>query len=151
MPMNKQRGFSMIEALIALLILAIGLLGMASLMMTSMKSNQSAAMRNQASWLAYDIIERMRLNSDLATNFDSYVTTAATAAPADPNCKTNSCSAANVAVQDLYEWKTQLAGAGLTGSVARAGNAYTVSVFWQEDSSTACPANQCSFILRANL
>jgi type IV pilus assembly protein PilV len=69
---NKQNGFTMIELLIALLILAVGLFGMASLMMTSMKSNQSAAMRSQASWLAYDIVERMRLNSDVATSSDSY-------------------------------------------------------------------------------
>lgn len=153
MPMTTkmQRGFSMIEVLIALLILAIGLFGMASLMMTSMKSNQSASMRSQATWLAYDIFERMRLNSNVATSSTSYVTAAATAAPNDPNCKSSGCSTTNIAVQDLFEWKTQLVQAGLTGSIARAGNAYTVSIFWQEDSSTACPASQCSFVLRADL
>ncbi|MDX1725241.1 MAG: type IV pilus modification protein PilV [Pseudomonas sp.] len=153
---KKQNGFTMIELLIALLILAVGLLGMASLMMTSMKSNQSAAMRSQASWLAYDIIERMRLNSDVATLTSNYLIAAADAAPADPNCKANGCSANNVATLDLLEWKTQLGQAGLTGGVTRVGNnAYTVSISWQEDSSTACaPINgipQCSFILRADL
>ncbi|QKE64490.1 type IV pilus modification protein PilV [Aquipseudomonas campi] len=153
MPMiaRKQNGFSLIEVLIALLILAIGLFGMASLMMTSMKSNQSASMRSQASWLAYDIFERMRLNSDVATSSSSYVIATNAAAPTDPNCKTSGCSETNVAVQDLFEWKTQLVQSGLTGSVTRTGNAYTVSIFWQEDSSTACPANQCSFVLRADL
>ena len=100
---KKQNGFTMVELLIALLILAVGLLGMASLMMTSMKSNQSAAMRSQASWLAYDIIERMRLNSDVATLTPNYLI-AADAAPADPNCKANGCSADNVATLDLFEW-----------------------------------------------
>lgn len=153
MPMTarKQNGFSMIEVLIALLILAIGLFGMASLMMTSMKSNQSAAVRSQASWLAYDIFERMRLNSAIAINSGNYVTAASAGVPANPNCKSSGCSATNVAAQDLFEWKTQLVQSGLTGSVARTGNAYTVSIFWQEDSSTACPANQCSFVLRADL
>lgn len=151
MTVRKQNGFSLIEVLIALLILAIGLFGMASLMMTSMKSNQSASMRSQASWLAYDMFERMRLNSDIAINSSSYVTAANAAAPSNPNCKSSGCSATNVAVQDLFEWKTQLVQSGLTGAVARTGNAYTVSIFWQEDSSTACPANQCSFVLRADL
>jgi type IV pilus assembly protein PilV len=116
-----------------------------------MQSNQSAAVRSQASWLAYDIIERMRLNGTVATQTDNYVITAATPAPADPGCKANGCSANNVATLDLFEWKTQLTQSNLTGSVARAGNAYTVSIFWQEDSSTACAANQCSFVLRADL
>jgi type IV pilus assembly protein PilV len=151
MTRNQQNGFSMIELLIALLILAVGLFGTASLMMTSMQSNQSAAVRSQASWLAYDIIERMRLNGTVATQTDNYVITAATPAPADPGCKANGCSANNVATLDLFEWKTQLTQSNLTGSVARAGNAYTVSIFWQEDSSTACAANQCSFVLRADL
>jgi len=153
---KKQNGFTMVELLIALLILAVGLLGMASLMMTSMKSNQSAAMRSQASWLAYDMIERMRLNNDVATQTPGYLIAATDAAPADPNCKANGCSANNVATLDLREWKTQLNQAALTGSVTRAGdNVYTVSISWQEDSSTACaPINevpQCSFILRADL
>lgn len=149
---KKQNGFTMVELLIALLILAVGLLGMASLMMASMKSNQSAAMRSQASWLAYDIIERMRLNSDVAAN---YLIAAADAAPADPNCKANGCSANNVATLDLREWKTQLGQVGLTGSITKPDDAYSVSIFWQGDSATACTpidgTPQCSFVLRAGL
>lgn len=149
---NKQNGFTMIELLIALLILAVGLFGMASLMMTSMKSNQSAAMRSQASWLAYDIVERMRLNSAVATSSDRYVITAAAVAPADPGCKANGCSPNNVAVLDLNEWKTQLGQAALTGSVIREGtNRYTVSIFWETDRAAGCLANQCSFTLMADL
>jgi len=149
---KKQNGFTMVELLIALLILAVGLLGMASLMMASMKSNQSAAMRSQASWLAYDIIERMRLNSDVAAN---YLIAAAEAAPADPNCKANGCSANNVAALDLREWKTQLGQVGLTGSITKPDDAYTVSISWQGDSAAACAridgTPQCSFVLRAGL
>lgn len=149
--MRTQDGFSLIELLIALLILAVGLLGMASLMMVSMKSNQSAAQRSQASWLAYDIIERMRLNTDTSTTSDAYLVAANAAIPADPACKATGCSSANTATLDRREWMTQLAQAGLTGVITRAGSAYTVTINWQEDSSTACPNQQCSFILRANL
>lgn len=149
---KRQTGFSLVELLIALLILAIGLLGMASLMMTSMKSNQSASMRSQASWLAYDIIERMRLNSTTAIQTNEYVITAAALTPANPNCKSTTCNAANIAKQDMFEWKTKLGDARLSGAVTHATNAYTVIISWQEDSSTACGvANQCSFTLRADL
>jgi type IV pilus assembly protein PilV len=154
---TRENGFSLIEVLIALLILAIGLLGTASLMLTSMKSNQSAYQRSQANWLAYDMAERMRLNRDLATSGDSYVITAATTLPSDPGCKAsaNGCSAANLALLDIREWMDQLTDAGVNGTVARASNAYTITISWQEDSSTACaPVNgipQCSFVLRVDL
>lgn len=152
---NRESGFSLIEVLIALVILAIGLLGMASLMLISMKSNQSAYQRSQANWLAYDIVERMRLNRGLATSGNSYVITAATATPGDPGCKAGGCTAANVASLDILEWKNQLAQAGVSGTVARNGTAYTVTISWQEDSSPACPVvngtPQCSFVLRADL
>lgn len=156
MPMNKceQSGFSMIELLIALLILAIGLFGMATLMMSSMKSNQNAAVRSQASWLAYDIIERMRLNANLAINNNNYVTGAADAVPANPGCKAAGCTAVNTAQTDLFEWKTLLAQAGLGGAIARAGNSYTVTITWQDintSDANACNLGQCSFILRADL
>ncbi|GLZ84049.1 type IV pilus modification protein PilV [Metapseudomonas resinovorans] len=152
----RENGFSLIEVLIALLVLAIGLLGMASLMLTSMKSNQSAYQRSQANWLAYDIAERMRLNRNVAITGNSYVVTTATATPSDPGCKANGCSATNVAQLDVHEWMTQLALAGVRGTVARLNtNQYTITISWQEDSSRACaPVNgtpQCSFVLRVNL
>jgi len=151
----QENGFSLIEVLIALLVLAIGLLGMASLMLTSMKSNQSAYQRSQANWLAYDIAERMRLNRDLAISGNSYVITAATTVPSDPGCKASGCSPANVALLDVREWMGQLNDAGINGTVARNGNEFTITVSWQEDSSTACAAvngiPQCSFVLRVDL
>ncbi|NQD91987.1 type IV pilus modification protein PilV [Pseudomonas sp. CrR25] len=151
----QERGFSLIEVLIALLVLAIGLLGMASLMLTSMKSNQSAYQRSQANWLAYDIAERMRLNRDLATSSGSYVITAATTMPEDPGCKASGCDAGDLARLDIREWMEQLDQAGVNGTVVRNGNAYTITLSWQEDSSTACPAvngtPQCSFVLRVDL
>lgn len=153
---TKQNGFSMIELLVALLILAIGLFGMASLMLTSMKSNQSAATRSQASWLAYDIIERMRLNVDQATTSNSYVIDTDDGAPNDPGCKANGCSAANAALLDLREWKVELGNAGLQGSVERAGNnQYSVTISWADAnlaaSTDAEAAITNSFTVRADL
>ncbi|WP_179061166.1 type IV pilus modification protein PilV [Pseudomonas taiwanensis] len=153
----KCRGFTLIEVLIALLVLAIGLLGMATLMMTSMKSNQSSFQRNQAVTLAYDFAERMRLNKTRATTTNDYVVTSATTIPSDPGCKSssNGCSLSNAATLDVREWLTSLGQAGLTGTASRNGNQYTITIIWLEDSSASCPrvnnVPQCSFALRVDL
>jgi len=64
MRINTEKGFSMIEILVALVILAIGLLGMATLMMNSLQTSQSAAWRSAATLAAYDLSERIRSNID---------------------------------------------------------------------------------------
>ncbi|MGN0927045.1 type IV pilus modification protein PilV [Ectopseudomonas mendocina] len=56
------RGFTLVEVMVAVVILAVGLLGMASLMARSQKSNESAYARSQATLMAYDYVERMRSN-----------------------------------------------------------------------------------------
>ena len=59
---SGQRGFSLLEVLIAVVVLSIGLLGLASLQATSLRMNQEALMRSQEAHLAYDMIDRMRAN-----------------------------------------------------------------------------------------
>ena len=60
---KKQQGFTLLEVLIALLVLSIGLLGLAALQTTGLRSNEMASMRTTSTMLAYDISERMRANS----------------------------------------------------------------------------------------
>ena len=59
---RASRGFTLIEALVALLALSIGLLGVAALQMTGLRQNLSASWRSQATYLSYDIIDRIRAN-----------------------------------------------------------------------------------------
>jgi len=59
---RQQRGFSLLEVLIATVVLSIGLLGLASLQTASLKNNNAALQRSQATIMAYDIIDAMRAN-----------------------------------------------------------------------------------------
>jgi type IV pilus assembly protein PilV len=122
-PPKNQAGFSMIEALVAILILAIGLLGLAFLQAQGLKFNTSAYARTQASILASDIIDRMRINAGEAT---VYATTSAS----------GTCDPTATTVQnDITCWSSLLAAAlpGGSGSIADlGGNAFTITVSWQE-------------------
>ncbi len=71
--LSRNSGFTLVEVLVALIILSVGLLSMATLMMASLQTSQSAYMRSQASLLTYDIVERMRANYDQATTTGAYV------------------------------------------------------------------------------
>ncbi|MFP5393688.1 MAG: type IV pilus modification protein PilV, partial [Gammaproteobacteria bacterium] len=60
--MVRQRGFSLIEIMVTLVVMSIGLLGLGGIILTSMKNNQSAEARTQATVLVNDILDRMRAN-----------------------------------------------------------------------------------------
>jgi len=60
--MKKHKGFTLIEVLVSMIVLAIGLLGLAGLQMSSLRNNLSAYHRSQATQLAYDMADRMRTN-----------------------------------------------------------------------------------------
>lgn len=105
-PRPRAAGFTLIEIMVAVLILAIGLLGVAGLEATGLRQNTSAYQRSQATLLAYDISERMRANLPGVTNGD-YNGAAGTQ---QTNCTTTQgCSSAQMAANDIYEWKQAVA------------------------------------------
>ena len=63
---TRLRGFTLIESLVALLIMSIGLLGVAALQLASLQANHGAFQRTQATFLVHDIVDRMRANRDAA-------------------------------------------------------------------------------------
>ena len=67
---QKQRGVGLIEVLVAAVIIAIGLLGLAGLQTRSLQMNQSSHYRSQANYYAYEIIDAMRINRDAAEDGD---------------------------------------------------------------------------------
>ncbi|WP_434679659.1 type IV pilus modification protein PilV [Pseudomonas sp. R1-18] len=61
---SRQRGMTLIEVLVSVLILAIGLLGAAAIQLNALKYTDSATMSSQASFIAYDMMDRIRANVD---------------------------------------------------------------------------------------
>lgn len=125
----RQGGFTLIEVLIAVLVLAIGLLGLAGLQATSLRFNHDAQLRSQATFLAYDMADRMRANRNaaLAGAYDSG--TAVTAC--DPAFVTPGGAMVD---QDLAEWRNQLAcflPRG-TGEIGLDVDVIVVTIIWNE-------------------
>lgn len=158
MRMRKQlQGFTLIEVLVSLLILAVGLLGMASLMTTSMHSSHNAYSRNEASLLAYDIADRMRLNRELAISGNAYVLNEDDE-PAAADCGDDGCSAEEQAQLDLNHLYSELQSnlPGGTVQIARAAtNQYSIILSWPstfratDDDDTV--TETLSFTLRVDL
>ena len=94
---SGQRGFTLVETLVALVVLSVGLLGVAALQLTSLRNNRGAHMRSQAATLSYEIMDRMRANRTAAV--DGLYVVAMGAAPAG----------GTLAARDLIAWKNQLA------------------------------------------
>lgn len=133
--LRSDGGFTLIEVLVALLVLSIGLLGLAMLQVTGMKFNSDAYLRTQSTYLAYDIIDRLRANQD-AIGTDKYV---ASARPTGtiPNCDTTECDSTKLAIYDLDRWYGKLHAVlprnpSSDSSITRTGNKYTITIRWME-------------------
>jgi type IV pilus assembly protein PilV len=107
---SRSLGFTMLEVLVAILVIAIGLLGMAALQMNALRMGQSAYHRSVASQLAYDMSDRMRGNFAGVIAFGYNRTGVATDyADAVAACTTTAgCIAADLAKNDAYEWQQQV-------------------------------------------
>jgi type IV pilus assembly protein PilV len=126
LPRNA-KGVSLVEVLISLVLLAIGLLGTASLMSASLKNTNTAYYRSQATFLADDILDRMRANAAVASQYainDSAITSAT-----PPN---------SMAAFDCNELIATLAAEipGGIGTVRITGDVVTVEISWDANESS---------------
>ncbi|MGF2736551.1 type IV pilus modification protein PilV [Marinobacter sp. DUT-1] len=139
---SNQRGFTLIEILVTVFILAIGLLGLAGLILEGMRNNQGAYLRTQASILAYDMADRMRANKERASDYADFSTDGATTTLPGCASEDTGCTPAGQAQVDLVEWTRQIQGVGsdmalLPGGVGTiqhdaATSRYTITVTWDE-------------------
>jgi type IV pilus assembly protein PilV len=125
---GRSGGFTLLEVLVALLVLSVGLLGIAGLQLTSLRSNHSAYLRSQATILAYDILDRMRANRAQAQS-GGYNATIDDAKDL-PSTDDDSSQAA----ADLNSWGTDvLALPGAKASVSvDSDNVVKVSISWDD-------------------
>lgn len=132
---SKQSGSSLIEVLITVLVLSIGLLGMATLQFDAIKLNHDAFLRSQAVNLAYDMSDRIRSNRSAARNGDYDAQPAPTGSDA-------------TAAADIATWQANLVAAlpTGTGAITRRSEEFTVQVCWDESRGGGAPATCFSFV-----
>lgn len=148
---SAQRGFSMIEVLIAIVVLAIGLLGFALLQTTNLRYTQSANNRTLATNLAYSLLDQMRTNRLAAAQYTAagFATNTLTVA--------NACgavAAADAVAQGIGNWRCQVVNALGPSAAAtvtyNASGVATVQLTWGE--RTAAPnAGSTTFTARTQL
>lgn len=132
---QQQRGYTLIEILVAAVVLTGGLIGLASMQATGTRLNNGAYLRSQASIQAYDIIDRMRANRAAVLNGDYDIAFADTA-PTTPTVPADI---------DLFLWRTNLdyflpVGNGeittTAGVTPDQPVRVTVTVQWSDDRDT---------------
>ncbi len=136
--LGRARGASLIEALITLLIMSVGLLGMAALQFIGTKETASALRQSRAIWLARDMADRMRANPSRveAGDYDGIDTSTLPTSP--PTCGTgNTCTPQQIVTYDINQWGLLLRE--LPGGTGMAGGIGTV---------TETPANSGRFAIR---
>lgn len=127
--MKHEKGFSLIEVLVTLLITSVGLLGLAALQVKSLQFNHGAYLRSQANILAYDMADRMRLNKDDARAGSYNISMSASKPGASSVIETD----------DQNQWLTLIENtlpAG-DGSVSCTSNICTLTIQWREAGRTA--------------
>ena len=144
----RPRGFTILEVLIALLVFSLGLLGMAGLLIISVKTNHSAYLRTQASFLAQSMGDRMRANTPRVWAGDYDGTYTGTTGDTDPCPSGTPCTRANVATRDKAQWETQLGDQlpNATANIACAPDG-TVSVSPSEQAGGAPYTGICHIVI----
>lgn len=152
----SQRGVTLIEILVTIIVLVIGLLGMVALQARAAIAEFDSYQRKQALILLQDMADRMQANRSVAacyaltgTGGSPYAGTGATL----PTCSAGSLQAQAVANADLSAWSNALLGVAekksgnnvgaMTGArgciVSNGGDVYTLSVAWEGKAETTAP------------
>lgn len=143
-PGYSSRGFTLLEVLVALLVLSVGLLGLAALQTLGLKFNTQSYQRTQATLLLDDMIERMRSNPDGVANgdYDTLLKTPVSASSPPSlkaDCAVVTCNAADMAVYDMNQWLNSMSAiklASAQGQIVSKPPLYTITVMWSENNLT---------------
>ena len=139
---SSQNGVTLIEVLVAVLILGVGVLGVAMLQLNALKQTDSAMRSTQVSFIAQDLLERVRANPDA-----NYALASLSEAP-------TSGDLANPRQQDLFDFADQLkraAGEDVQASINVAGVRVTVSLDWNDSRAQGEAPQRRSMMLSSVL
>lgn len=136
---KKQPGFSLVEVLIALVIMSVGMLGIAGLYVQSMQAGRTSMLRHHAVTLAGDVADRIRANPRAGIAYEG--------AGLDGSCVSGvvSCDDVEMAGHDILLWQQQAEDTLPDGDVEitfdDSGNPpdYIIDVTWSEPGSTTQP------------
>ncbi|MFO1400676.1 MAG: type IV pilus modification protein PilV [Steroidobacteraceae bacterium] len=134
---RRMAGFTIIEVLVALVVLSVGMLGIAGLYVVTLQSGGTAIYRTQAVNLAADMADRIRANRNAGTAYGD----GAAGALACTGAGAVDCSPGDLAADDVLQWNTEIAaalpnGAGDIAVVAGTPAVYTITVTWSEPGQT---------------
>ena len=167
---KSNRGFSMLELLITVIVFSVGLLTVAGLQTVSKQANFEAIQRTSASQVAYGLLEDMRVNGDAIGDYLAAGTLGNGSIGAEPvpNCSTgNDCTAVQKAAHDMWFWEQILdgnletnAGVGtgglvtptlcITGPAGGVAGVYVVSIVWRGTASLNNAVNNACGTLTGN-
>ena len=129
---ERQAGLGMIEALVAMVIISLGLLGIAALQLSSLKQSSSAQWHSQAVWYSYEITDRIAANRGAFADYIGIDTNNAY----QMDCMTNNCTAIQMVEADAQIWKEMVGnlpeGRGVITSPAN--QVLQIAIMWKEDA-----------------
>ena len=147
-------GFTLVEVLVALVVLAVGMLGMAVLLLEGLRASRIALEHTQAVNLAADMAERMRANRAAARAYDTAEGTPDPRLDAACEDAAGPCAPEAMAGNDLRRWLDAVAatlpdgrGEIEVGPVAATAHRGTVTVRWAPDAA----AGPATYVLEVDL
>ena len=135
---KSQQGVTLVESMIALLVISIGLLGIAALQLTAMSQNTSALNHSQAVWIAYNMSDRIRANITEFNNYDGIDTTTGYS----QDCMSAVCTNAQMLTSDAADWSNLIATLpGGRGQITSNADGLLVTVMWDDEGTGATGTN----------
>jgi type IV pilus assembly protein PilV len=140
---GSQSGFSMLEVLVSLLLIAVAMLGQAGMQANALKFSKGASLRMQAVLLATEMGERMESNKAGAIAGNYVVASASTASTAAVDCLTAACDSGALASFDLAQWTARIVATlpggswQITQPVTGNPSTYSIVLSWQDRRESA--------------